>query len=294
MWLKSGSSQHPASAKRVCCKRKCFLKESDVSNRKYLVFTSAGENANIKQWMAGDKRIFDICVVNYSDIDNLHKAGADYYYQLKGGKFPNLQKIYLDNRNILDPYDAVWVADDDIIIDTQSINELFITHTEKSLTLLQPSFRATGKVSFPITRQRLLTSLRYTNFVEMTCPVFNTNFLKKFLEVFDPALVGWGTDWWFLNLITEKDKVAISDQVSCINPYDRFKKDGVREIVKLQSDEERLNTWRRIKAERNLHTFKQQVTASVPRNLKMLLPAVPASTVDLAIRIKQKLTQKLV
>jgi len=265
-----------------------------MANRKYLVFTSAGENANIKQWLAGDKRIFDVCVVNYSAIDNLHRSDADYYFQIKGGKFPNLQKVYFDNRNILKQYDAVWVADDDIIIDTQSINELFLTLAEKSLTLLQPSFRATGKVSFPITRQRLLTSLRYTNFVEMTCPVFKTDFLIKFLEVFDPALVGWGTDWWFLNLITAEDKVAISDQVSCINPYDRFKKDGVREIVKLQSDEERLNTWRRIAAERHLNTFKQQVTDSVPRDLKMLLPAVPASTIDLAIRIKQKLTQKLV
>lgn len=244
--------------------------------------------------MAGDKRIFDVCVVNYSDIDNLHKAGADYYYQFKGGKFPNLQKIYFDNRNILDQYDAVWVADDDIIIDTQSINELFVTLTEKSLTLLQPSFRATGKVSFPITRQRLLTSLRYTNFVEMTCPVFKTEFLKKFLEVFDPALVGWGTDWWFLNLIAPEDKVAITDQISCINPYDRFKKNGVREIVKLQSDEERLNTWRRIKAERNLNTFKQQVKDSVPRDVKTLFSAIPACTVDLAVRLKQKLTQKQV
>lgn len=263
-----------------------------MSDRKYLVFTSAGENANIKQWLAGDNRIFDLCVVNYSDVDNLHKSDADYYYQLKGGKFPNLQKIYFDNRDILNQYDAVWIADDDIIIDTRSINELFITHTEKSLTLLQPSFRATGKVSFPITRRRLLTSLRYTNFVEMTCPVFKKVFLIKFLEVFDPALVGWGTDWWFLNLINPEDKVAISDEVSCINPFDRYKKGGAREIVKLQSDDERMNTWRRIKAEQNLNTFKQQVTDTVPRDFKKLLIAIPACTVDFVARIKQKFTQK--
>lgn len=265
-----------------------------MSSRKYLVFTSAGENANIKQWLAGGNRIFDLCVVNYSDTDNLYKDQADYFFQIKGGKFPNLQKIYFDNKQILDQYDAVWVADDDIIIETQGINELFAIHAENSLTLLQPSFRAAGKVSFPITRRRLLTSLRYTNFVEMTCPVFKKEFLVKFLEVFDPALVGWGTDWWFLNLISAEDKVAISDQISCINPYDRFKKNGEREIVKLQSDEERLNTWRRIKAERNLTTFKQQVKDSVPRDFKTLFSAIPACTVDLAIRIKQKLARKLV
>src|SRR5690606_16370469 len=139
-------------------------------------------------------------------------------------------------------------------------------------------FRATGKVSFPITRRRLLTSLRYTNFVEMTCPVFKKEFLIKFLEVFDPALVGWGTDWWFLNLINPEDKVAISDEVSCVNPFDRYRKGGAREIVKLQRDDERMNTWRRIKAEQNLNTFQLQVTDTVPSDFKKLLIAIPACT----------------
>lgn len=40
--------------------------------------------------------------------------------------------------------------------------------------------------------------LRYTNFVEMACPLFRRDELDAFMSVYDPDLVGYGTDRWFL------------------------------------------------------------------------------------------------
>lgn len=41
---------------------------------------------------------------------------------------------------------------------------------------------------------------RYTNFIEMTCPLFERKALDRFMAAFDPDLKGWGADWWFLQV----------------------------------------------------------------------------------------------
>ena len=138
--------------------------------------------------------------------------------------------------------------DDDVLINGTAITRLFEIRRDFDLWVLQPAFRLGGKISWDVTRVRPTAKLRYTNFVEMTCPLFRRDKLDEFMAVYDPELSGYGVDWWFLQTIGGHDekRVAVVDEVTCVNPFDRSK-GGIREIDRLQPKVERQRVWGRIK-----------------------------------------------
>lgn len=209
-----------------------------------LVFSSFGDHDNIRCWLRG-RRHFDLWLCYYGDGPDRYRDDCTYYFRRKGGKFPNLHYAYGQWKHLLKRYDAIFVADDDIIIDAGGINRLFSLGKRYRLWLLQPAFDPAGKISHPITQQVPDTLLRYTNFIEVTCPLFKKEKLDAFMAVYDPVLVGWGVDYWFLHALGPdiRDRVAVVDAVSCINPHD-VAKGGVREIDLLQDKMTRKSTWK--------------------------------------------------
>jgi hypothetical protein len=81
------------------------------------------------------------------------------------------------------------------------------------------------------------------------------------MRIYDPALVGWGCDWWFLHVLGPnlRGRVAIVDEVVCTNPLD-FWKGGQREIDRLQTISTRRATWERIKQEKRICIEEQGTT----------------------------------
>ncbi len=219
----------------------------------FLVFTSAGDNSNLYGWLDGKPK-FDLFVNYYGEQKNRYKELTLYYMQSKGGKFSNLQCLYKQHPGFLKQYRAILVIDDDIIISCQQINRLFSIQQERDLWLLQPAFDPRGKVSYKITRHNPSCYLRYCNFVEMTCPLFRTDKLLGFLDIFDSCLTGWGADYWYMNYLggSLHRRVAIIDEVTCINPMDEMKSNGLREIDRLQSRKQRRNTWRALAKKKNI------------------------------------------
>jgi hypothetical protein len=146
--------------------------------------------------------------------------------------------------DILRRYDAVLVADDDIVISARQLNRLFAVREAHDLWVLQPAFNPMGKVSWPITARQPGLLLRYTNFVEMTCPLFRTDKLIDVLGALDPELLGVGVDWFYHHWLgaTERGRYAVVDAVSCINPTDRAK-GRVREVLRVQSIEDQKRYW---------------------------------------------------
>lgn len=213
-----------------------------------LVFTSAGDRSNLRGWLHG-RRDFDLWVVYYGARPGTFQELATYHVNRRGAKFQNLHYCYQRWPEVLARYDAIMVMDDDIVIDATGLTRLFEIRRELDLWALQPAFRLAGKVSWDITAVHATAKLRYTNFIENACPLFRRDKLDAFMAVYDPELVGYGVDWWFLHTLgTELDnRVAVVDEVTCINPYDRSK-GGVREIDTLQSHEKRKEVWERMKA----------------------------------------------
>lgn len=145
-------------------------------------------------------------------------------------------------------YEAVMVMDDDIIINGSGISRLFEIREEYDLWLLQPAFDPGGKINHHVTRVNPSTFMRYTNFVEVTCPLFRKDKLDSFMEIYDPVLVGYGVDWWFLDVLGPnlEGNIAVVDAISCINPHDSAK-GGHREIDRLQKLSIRQENWEVIK-----------------------------------------------
>lgn len=232
-----------------------LIAASPATGSNNLVFTSAGDRSNLRGWLAG-RRDFDLWTVYYGDRPGMFQELSNFHVSHKGSKFQNLHHCYRQWPQLLAPYDAIMVMDDDIVIDATGITRLFEIRRELDLWALQPAFRLRGKVSWDITSVHATAKLRYTNFIEMACPLFRRDKLDAFMAVYDPELVGYGIDWWFLHTLGAElaDRVAVVDEVTCINPYDRTK-GGVREIDTLQSHEKRKEVWERMKA---LHGLGEQ------------------------------------
>ncbi len=223
-----------------------------MPRHRYLVFTSAGDYTNLDRWLNGPRN-FDLWITYYGDQESRFRDLADYYNLRKGSKFQNLHFAYQASKTQLHHYRAILVLDDDILIDSQDINQLFEIREEFDLWILQPAFRTVGKVSWDITRLHPTSRIRFTNFVEMSCPLFRTDKLFTFLERYDPKLVGYGIDWWFLHAIGPdlEGHVAVVDEVSCLNPTDKGK-GGRREIDRVQPRLQRMAVWEEIKRQHRL------------------------------------------
>ncbi len=218
-----------------------------------LVFTSAGDRSNVPLWLRVRRRDFDLFVTYYGERPEALRAVADFFLVHTGTKFQNLHYCYSRWPELFAGYDAVMVMDDDIVIEADALTRLFGIRREFDLWALQPAFRVSGKISWDITRVRPTARLRYTNFIEMTCPLFRRDKLDAFMAVYEPEIIGYGEDWWFLQTLGSDlaQHVAVVDEVSCVNPHDRSK-GGHREIDRVSSHEQRKAVWERIKARHDI------------------------------------------
>jgi hypothetical protein len=245
----------------------------------HLVFSSVGDHGNLPGWLHG-RRNFDLWVTYYGETSGRFRDHADYYNEQRGSKFQNLLFAYRTWPDLLDRYSAILVMDDDLVISGSAISRLFEIRQRYDLWALQPAFDPRGKISWPITRVNRYTRLRYTNFIEMACPLFRKDKLDAFMAVYDPELVGWGCDWWFLDVMGEdlRGRVAVIDTVTCLNPHDAAK--GGREIDRLSPTRERIAAWDRVKArygirseERGVREYGRINRPFVVRQLRRVLAA---------------------
>lgn len=229
------------------------LRKSPGVPKRYLVFTSAGDRHAVLSWL-GQERDFDLWVVCYGKGSQALEDAADYYLARSGSKFQNLHYCFQCWPERFANYEAVLLLDDDIRINPADINRLFLIRRQYDLWALQPAFSKFGKISHLITRVRREFELRFVDFIEMSCPLIRTDKLLDFLRVYDPALVGWGCDWWFLHTMGDDlvDRIAVIDSVVCLNPHDVAKAGGDREIDRLQSQQQRRETWERIRDSRGI------------------------------------------
>ena len=228
--------------------------ESVSSSAKYLVFTSAGDNNNIINWL--DRREFDLCVYYYGDDEFNLEDECKLFVKRKAGKMQNFHHASLNYESFIKSYDAILLADDDVVISGTEINKLFYLRERYDLRALQPAFDIRGKISHKITEPQLFTKLRYTNFLEIGFVLFETRPLVAFMSLFNPTLNCWGVDWWFSSFIQKKygtASMAIIDSVVGRNPYDEEKTEG-REITKLSSISELEKNWNKYRLDNNIQT----------------------------------------
>ena len=86
-----------------------------------------------------------------------------------------------NNLDLIKKYETIWFPDDDLDTNCDDINKLFEIHKKYNLLLSQPS--VDGYVSYDIERKVENSILRFTNFVEIFCPMMSLPCLMFLLKV---------------------------------------------------------------------------------------------------------------
>jgi hypothetical protein len=92
---------------------------------------------------------------------------------------------------VLFRYERVWLPDDDIAADVESVERLFDLVEKHRLATCQPAIDR-GDVTFRTLRVQPGYVLRYSRFVESMCPLFTREALQRTLPTVVPL--------WFLVL----------------------------------------------------------------------------------------------
>ena len=178
---------------------------------------------------------------------SLLKKASNVFALGKNTKFNALQFINQSIPGYLNHYQSIWVCDDDIIIDPAQACQLPDIIRNFGLSVLSPAHSPEGKLSHRIMVQQAGDHfLRFTNFVEMTCPMFTGPALLDFLHQYDGSLSGFGMDWWYGNVLrmNSAPSGAITDAISIVNPHDQQKTGGHREISSFADDNLRKAEWK--------------------------------------------------
>jgi hypothetical protein len=238
--------------------------------RKRCIFTSAGDVSNVLQWRsAATAEAWDLITVFYGDDPSEYRALAEassVCLRRKGSKFQNLKAIRDEHPELLDGYDSIWVCDDDVLMSPSQTIDAFALFERLGLWVAQPAFDRRGKAPHAITiTQYPQCDLRLVTFLEMTCPIFRADKLFDFMDVYDPRVIGWGTDYWFCHHFKSEQnwRLAIMDCITVTNPLPEQRRGGQREILKLASNADREAQWRTVQRERAIPDIRQRTLAKL-------------------------------
>jgi len=158
---------------------------------------------------------FDLALINFNpdewNDDPQVYGTAKYYVKDKGYKH-HIYKRFIEKYDILDQYDWIWMPDYDVHLDPTEIARLFTIAQDYNLNICQPSLTHDSYYSFPLVLNDQTKFIRYTNYVEIMCPLFKTSALRRVLGTFTITYSGWAQDYlWARELNYER--LAIIDDV---------------------------------------------------------------------------------
>ena len=183
------------------------------SDRKNLIVASVGDSSLHKHWKPNHSSSYDLALIYYGNGDG-YKDDAKIHINKKGTKF-HLIADFIENED-LSNYDYIWIPDDDLFIDSKSVEKIFKVSKKYDLWLSQPSIM--GWYGLDVTLHHKNSFMRYTNYVEIMCPCFQYQALMKCLPTFKENKSSWGIDHiWNLKLGNPTDKIAIIDDVIAIH-----------------------------------------------------------------------------
>lgn len=189
-------------------------KKSTCHLRKNCVISAVGRNSLHKHWLTNrENRTFDLHLIVYDDAFSDFYDDADFLSLRKGFKLKLIYDYLKSHQDYLEHYSYFFFPDDDIMTDTQSIEELFVVMELYSLKIAQPALKH-SYITYPVTLQEHYFTLRYTNFVEMMLPCFSREALKTVIFTFNENESGWGTEFhWPILIKTNRKDMAIIDSV---------------------------------------------------------------------------------
>lgn len=166
-------------------------------------------------WLSEPGRNYDVVLYIYNG--DIPEKPVDLCVKREGFKFQNFYE-FAKTTDIYH-YDAVWIVDDDIQMQTREINRMFTLFLEHGLWIGQPAFDSSSHASWEMTVYDDKYHLRYSNFVENGVLICAREALKLCLPAMKDIKTGFGSDFLFPALVGfPPKKIALIDDVQCHHP----------------------------------------------------------------------------
>ncbi|MDR2982585.1 MAG: DUF707 domain-containing protein [Puniceicoccales bacterium] len=224
--------------------------------RTALLFSSVGDVSQSFTSWNGQERAYDIALAYYGNSSARAaelKNSCDFFLQRKAVKFSNLAYWCALHPEMLDKYDYIFVPDDDITMTPEEIQRLLAMAKEGGYPVCSPAHSSDGRISWSHMRAEPEGGIVFTNFVEMTCPLFEITALKRFLAAFQKYadfVSGTGTDFIISSACGGPDRpFAVLHDIVVTNPTTVSKGLRRREMDEVHSDSKRWSIWGSISRE---------------------------------------------
>jgi Protein of unknown function (DUF707) len=187
-----------------------------MTDRRFLTIVRAGNGSLHPDWLAGrGSRSWDIVVSYYGDDPDRFRAPDVTRIDSKGPKWPALHTLLQAHPELIARYDYIWLPDDDLATDMDTINRLFATCAALRLEAAQPSLTWDSYSTHLVTLRHENTLLRFTNFVEVMAPCLSSAMLARALPFFAENISGWGIDFMWSKLADDPQRgIAVLDTLT--------------------------------------------------------------------------------
>jgi hypothetical protein len=186
---------------------------------KYLLVLRAGDRSLHPGWLRGE-RLWDLHISYFGDQE---KPFGDLpegvtLSREKGPKWLGLKDCLEKHPEFLERYTHIGFPDDDLACDAATWNTAFKILDGIGAALGQVSLDPRSFYSYDITLQRRWLKYRETDFVELMCPIFTRDFLRRVLPTWDANKSSWGLDMvWREIARRESLKLAIVDACAVLH-----------------------------------------------------------------------------
>lgn len=169
--------------------------------RRSLVLARVGRSSLHERWVDGSRpRDWDLHLVPYQPIPEQDPALCTVSEVLPGPKWTGLRQVLREWDGWRD-YDYVWLPDDDILADQETIDRLFHVARGIGLELFAPALHESSYYAHFSTMANRRFFGRWVGFVEIMVPGFSRAALERLLPTLDLSETGWG---WGLDSLWPK------------------------------------------------------------------------------------------
>ncbi len=185
-----------------------------------------------------DNPLFDIVVFYYQSIEDkkdslraklkiLSRSIAKNFGEIivksliyeTEGKGQILQKIdeFLKVNKLYKKYKYVGIFDDDVVCSFSGINEILSIARKYKLDSFQPSLTKDSFFSYEFTLKKNTELIHYVKWVEIMCPIYDSNLFKLSASFFKESISSWGLDCYVFPIISRMNSYsshAVIDKVS--------------------------------------------------------------------------------
>lgn len=183
--------------------------------RDFLIIVRAGAKSLHPSWVDLSRpRSFDLLVAAYSkDAPALHGEGITTLY-VPGWKVKGFAQLFANSPQLLTDYRYIALIDDDIETDQDSLERCFALGEAASLRVWQPSLSWDSYFSHACVLTNPHFKRRYVNFVEMMCPFFEAEYLRKIGSLFELGYETGIDTVWSRFMKNSWLQAAVLDEVS--------------------------------------------------------------------------------